>query len=63
MDNERCKGCKYYKCYYHGFGVGTIMFSNRCWWGGKDPADMKEEECPLTTARSERTMEEKEAIS
>jgi len=45
MDSEKCKGCPYYKSYYHGFGVGSIMFSHRCWWTGRDPANMKDDEC------------------
>jgi len=63
MENEKCKGCPYYKSYYHGFGVGTIMFSHRCWWTGRDPANMKDEDCRLTAAPEERTMAEKEAIT
>jgi len=49
MENEKCKGCPYYKSYYHGFGVGSVMFSHRCWWTGRDPADMKDLECHRST--------------
>ena len=45
MDHEKCKGCPYFKSYYHGFGVGSIMFSYRCWWTGRDPAEIRDEDC------------------
>ena len=60
MDTTRCRNCPHFKSYYHGFGVGSVMFSHRCWWTGRDPADMKDEECHLTTEPGERTMAAKE---
>ena len=62
MDNARCKNCQYYKSYYHGFGVGSVMFSHRCWWTGRDPSNVNDEDCPLTAAHDERTIVRKEMI-
>jgi len=45
MNIEKCKNCPHFKSYYHGFGVGSLMFSHRCWWTGRDPADMADEDC------------------
>ena len=45
MTKEQCKGCPYYSSYFHGGSVGTIRFSNRCWWTLKDPEKIQPEEC------------------
>ena len=45
MNIDNCRSCPHFKSYYHGFGVGSIMFSHRCWWTGRDPEKMQPEEC------------------
>lgn len=54
MNIEKCKDCPHFKSYYHGFGVGSVMFSHRCWWTGRDPADMKDEDCRRSGDENDR---------
>ena len=45
MKSEKCKGCRYYQEYFHGFGVNMVYLSYRCTWTLKNPKDVKPEEC------------------
>ena len=45
MNCEKCKECKYYKVYYHGFGVNMVNLSYRCMWTLKAPENVTETEC------------------
>lgn len=47
---SRCKGCVYYKVYYHGMyswmkESGDKSFTHECLWTLKDPVEMGVEEC------------------
>lgn len=45
MDINKCRNCKHHTCYYHGYGVGSITFSHRCWWTLKGAEKITEDEC------------------
>ena len=45
MNIEKCRECKHHTCYYHGFGVGSITFSHRCWWNIVNAEKVKEDNC------------------
>lgn len=45
MDCNNCKGCPYFRQWFHGYCVNTVRFSSECLWTLKDPAKMEETEC------------------
>lgn len=63
MDCETCKGCQYYKSYYHGLGVGSVMFSHRCWWTGRDPANMQPSECRKLDESSDQAYNDRKEMT
>lgn len=54
MEHTKCKQCKYFSQYYHGYGVNTITFSERCWWTIKDPEKVSDDECHFERKEDDR---------
>lgn len=58
MDIKRCKGCKYFRSYFHWFSTNGVRITHRCWWAMIDAEKVKKRKNVAEKRRIEMTRDD-----